>query len=496
MKMFRNSSALTVPNDPAYIEGVLCYAGFIAKSAGLNEKEVLELLLAIKEACENVVTHAFDPDDEESYTVRFESLVGGIKVVIEEMGLPFTIDKEPSKADSPGLHAIKNNVNRMVFINRGKLGKKLIMCKYTAGSHIVDLYPGVELAEYKSCDLPPGKVKYDIHLMRPEEAGEVSRCIYMAYRYSYLKEDLYFPERIRRMNQNINMISAVATVEKGGGLLEVIAHFALLPAENGKVAEIGVAVVVPEYRGRGIMKAMLKFLIDYATKNSFTVLYGNAYSMHRLSQKTNLKFGFHETAIQLGRFPPAAINTMKEKGLRGSGHVITSFKFLTLDTSPVTVYVPESHKAIITDIYKELGANRSVLTFAPEGLKPLAQQSSIKLAIKPSHLTATITVESAGQDLCERIKAKRVELENQCINAIYVDLMLKDPNTPLAATDIESLGFCFSGVLPEYADGDVLRLQRYTTAVEYDELKTESVFAARLKEYIRGLDPRYKALHP
>ena len=494
MDMTRKSSSLTVPNDPGFISAVLDYGKSIAKRAGLNDLEVSELLVAINKACLNVVTYAFAPDDEEFYTIRFELLVGGIKVVIEDMGLPFSYNRKSDKTDSNGLHAIRNNVDKMVFINRGKKGKKLILTKYTSGSHASDLYSEAELKEYKSCDLPPGKVTYDIHILRPVEAEEVSRCIYMAYRYSYLKEDLYFPERIWSLNRLGQMVSAVATVEKSGGGVEVIAHFALLPAENKLVAEIGVAVVVPKYRGLGIMKAMLEFLIEYATENGFTALYGNAYSMHRFSQKNNLKFGFHETAIQLGRFPPSTINSMKEGGLKGSGHVITSFKFLSQGT-PVKVYVPVRHKAIITEIYKELGANRIVETTAYTA--PTTQQeSAIKLTIKPSHLTATIFIEVAGRDIGERINAKRVELENQGINAIYVDFLLQNPGAPAAITEVESCGFCFAGLLPNYSTGDILRLQRYTTPVDYDELKTESRFAARLKEYIRELDPRYRALHP
>ncbi len=243
------------------------------------------------------------------------------------------------------------------------------------------------------------------------------------------------------------------------------------------------------------MKAMLAFLIEHARAHSFKAIYGNAYSMHRLSQKTNLKFGFHETAIQLGRFPPSAISTMQELGLKGAGHVITSFKFLK-HGAPERVYVPVLHKAIITDIYKELGASRIIEVSAPDGCGPTPDESALKLTIKPSHLTATILVEVAGRDLGERIDSKRVELENQGINAIYVDFNLKDPHTPCAVSEVESHGFCFSGVLPDYMDGDVLRLQRYSTPVEYDELETESEFAEKLKEYIRGLDPRYRALHP
>ena len=36
---------------------------------------------------------------------------------------------------------------------------------------------------------------------------------------------------------------------------------------------------------------------------------------------------------------------------------------------------------------------------------------------------------------------------------------------------MEELGFFFSGLLPDYSEGDVLRLQCYNTRVDYDEIE-------------------------
>jgi serine/threonine-protein kinase RsbW len=41
----------------------------------------------------------------------------------------------------------------------------------------------------------------------------------------------------------------------------------------------------------------------------------------------------------------------------------------------------------------------------------------------------------------------------------HVDLPLSDPARPQAVEVLRTLGFSFAGLLPEYRDGDVLRMQ-------------------------------------
>jgi serine/threonine-protein kinase RsbW len=382
-------------------------------------------------------------------------------------------------------------MDKVLFINRGKNGKELQLFKYLKGRHVEELFTEDELKPYDFCEIPSKDIKFCIRLMREEEAIEVSRCIYRTYKYTYLNEDLYFPERIDAMNRDGRMISSVAVTREG----ELIAHFALLPRPNGKVSEIGVAVVDPKYRGRGLMQSLLNYLIKVAKERGFIALYGNAFTMHTLSQRTNLKFGFHETALQLGGFPPGSIQPLTDKALKGAGHVITFFKYIG-ESERYKVYPPSRHRDMLEAIYGKLDIKRS---FEPHDNLPagsLPEESVIELSIKPFHKTATIEVKKIGVDMARRIRAKLIELENKGFNALYLDLDLKDPPAAEAAGRLEALGFFFSGLLPDYSDGDVLRLQYYNTEVDYDEIEAASPFAVELKNYIKTLDPKWRALHP
>jgi serine/threonine-protein kinase RsbW len=184
---------------------------------------------------------------------------------------------------------------------------------------------------------------------------------------------------------------------------------------------------------------------------------------------------------------------MRDRALKGAGHVLSYFKYIG-EPEKYKVFCPPRHTDMLEGIYGVLGVRRSF--GSAKGLKaaPLLDESSLQLSIKPFHRTATIEVRGYGADIAKRIEAKLVELQNKGFNALYLELPLKDPYTASATGRLEELGFFFSGLLPDYSDGDILRLQYYNTEVVYDEIGTCSPFASELVNYIKSLDPKWRAL--
>ena len=477
-------STLTVPNDPAHIGAVLTYSEAISSLAGFSSNEISAISEALQEACKNVITHAFDPYEQESFTIHFEIFCDGLKIRVDDKGLPYSSKLVKETKESHGLSIIEAKMDRVTYINRGREGKELQLVKYLRGRHVEEIFTNDELTPYTVCELPPTDFECTIRPMLPEEAVQVSKCIYKTYKYTYLNEDLYFPERIERMNRDKRMHSYVAVTGEG----EVIAHFALVPRPSKRVARIGIAVVTPRYRRKGLMKKLLERMLDDAVSLGFTALYGDAVSMHTMSQRTNLQYGFHETAIQLGELPPGSVKMLD--GLEGAGNLITFFKFLK-DAEEYDIYLPARHKKMLIDLYSGLGIKRNFV----DGTHPsLPSESEIHLTIDNCHKTATIEIIRYGWDVEKRLMAKLVGLEGMGLNTQYLDLRLKDPFTPKACSIFEGLGFIFSGLLPEYSDGDILRLQHYHTKVRYDEIETYSLFSSELLGYIKGLDPKWLAL--
>lgn len=76
-----------------------------------------------------------------------------------------------------------------------------------------------------------------------------------------------------------------------------------------------------------------------------------------------------------------------------------------------------------------------------------------------------------GRDLRDRAKA---EISTSDAPVYQIDLPMAESSTPAACETLRELGFFFSAVLPEYLDGDVLRLQRIAAAtITRPELVTD-----------------------
>jgi anti-sigma regulatory factor (Ser/Thr protein kinase) len=66
--------------------------------AGFSPPKVLEVQLAVEEACMNIALHAY-PDGEGSFKITSDPTENGLVVTIEDQGMRF----DPTKAEEPSL---------------------------------------------------------------------------------------------------------------------------------------------------------------------------------------------------------------------------------------------------------------------------------------------------------------------------------------------------------------------------------------------------------
>jgi hypothetical protein len=83
----------------------------------------------------------------------------------------------------------------------------------------------------------------------------------------------------------------------------------------------------------------------------------------------------------------------------------------------------------------------------------------VKVELYPEWSEAAIRVAACGSDLPELVRFRLRELCLRRVAWIGLDLPLSDAAVPSLCAALEALGFFFAGVVPELADGDVLRLQ-------------------------------------
>jgi GNAT superfamily N-acetyltransferase len=155
-------------------------------------------------------------------------------------------------------------------------------------------------------------------MMRPEESFELSRCIYRSYGYSYLWDFVYYPERVRELQESGLMRSCVAVTQGD----EFVGHWAVrLEHPYPSVGEAGLGVVDPRFRGHHLLERMMSFMAEHAKDWGLYGLYSEAVTVHPYSEKGFLHLGAKETGFLLGYLPASMsfkrIDEARE-GRRGS----------------------------------------------------------------------------------------------------------------------------------------------------------------------------------
>ncbi|MCL4538562.1 MAG: GNAT family N-acetyltransferase, partial [Bacteroidetes bacterium] len=241
----------------------------------------------------------------------------------------------------------------------------------------------------------------------------VAKCFYKSYGYSFVYRQIYYPDRIVELNETGELESVVAVTPDG----EVIGHCALLRWDSRRdVAEIGLAVVKPEFRGLGCLTRMTEFLIEKAKSEGAKALFVLAATNHTYSQQVIHKFGFSDSALLVG-FGPA---TLSFRGLTETlpqrETYLICFRYLK-NPEKFPLYPPERHKEFIRKLYLNVGFEPQFE--APTEPQPRFTESQSKITAEyysPSGF-GWIEIEAYGADVLEEVGAR---LKEFCLKHIEV----------------------------------------------------------------------------
>ena len=468
---------VAVADDPELVPTVVDFARSVTEQVGLEAEAARRLGQTLGEVCNNVIEYAFSPGEERPYEVEILRRPGRVVVAVEDMGLPFDYAHLGEVEDQEVFGG--SFVDEVRLLNLGRGGNRV---------ELVKLLPHADIREHVSEDehhrtvqapAVPEDARYEIRPMLPEESPELSRCIYRSYGYSYDWDYVYYPERIRELQEG-SLMRSYAAVTPGG---EFVGHIALrVEHPEDLVGEAGQAVVDPRYRGHHLFPKMMTFMLEQARNDGMYGLYGEATAVHPYSQKGTLELGARETGFLLGYIPGSvSYKEMGEdmEGRRGSAALI----YTRTNPEPErTVYPPATHRKVVQRIIEHNGLRR---TFGSGTVAEMPPSARVTVDVRRDHNLAFLRVEEPGADLQDLVRVWLHRLCLQRIDCIYVDLPLSHPAAQAAGARLHELGFFFGAVLPELRDGDVLRLQ-YLNEVEIrpEDVRTASDFGRELFEFV------------
>lgn len=499
--IFKNQEVkLTVPNDIQFLPLITHHIGKIAEMTGFKEKEISKIELGTEEAVANVLKHAFEPGEETEFTIITQPMSIGLKLIIKEKGIPFDPslipDYKPEKLTTEfmdrglGTFLMNKFMDEVSFHNLGKMGKETHLIKYFKDLSIEETMNQKELEksekEIKEEALPRNSVNYMVRRMKPEEAVDVSKGAYSSYGYTYVLEHIYFPDRVREMNRNNELISYVAVTPEN----EIIAHFALEIEETDRLTpQLGVAFTKPKYRGQGCMNRLSDGLMEEGYQRGFSAVYARGITTHPYSQKSLLKTGLKECALLLSSGPERTYKGFTGKPQRES--VVILLKYLNTPEN-LTLYPPDNHKKMIEEIYLHLGISPNFKE-TDKNIELTNDESAIDILTEPHNMVGKIKINQYGKNILQEVQNHLKALCLEKMDTIYLFMKLDNPLTAKYSSEFEKMGFFFSGVMPGSKGKDCLILQYMNNyIIDYTRLQIPSEMGNKIKDYIHSFDPTQK----
>lgn len=486
---------LSVPNDLAFVPMVQGFVREYAAGAGFAAADQARLDLLMEEAATNVIHGAFAAGERAGFDVTCESVPAGMQITVHDEGMPYdpslTPEYDPGAALESqtgaglGSFLMKQIADTVEFHNLGSRGKETVFIKYLDSEAVTGAPPADE-APVEAPEPVPAAERTQLELgpLRPEQAIEVCRCIYDAYRYTYVNEHLYYPDRVVALNQSGDMVSAVASTGEG----EVAGHAALVfPEDSHEVADVAVVATKAKFRGQSIARRLGEYLEQEALARGLHGLFIEEVTVHTYTQKFCHRLGFVDCAFLLAYSPATMAFTGIAAEAAARRSVILGFKYLDAPAGG-TVYAPERHRQIIADIYGRLGAP---VTLAGDTGADLDGLTILHVSVNTKRSVATIRIPAYGRDLRQRIRGELLRLLHENVSVVDVFLDLSTPGTGRVASALEDFGFLFTGILPGGRSGDWLIVQYFNgVVVDYDAIQVEDAFTRDLLAYIRANDPR------
>jgi GNAT superfamily N-acetyltransferase len=315
----------------------------------------------------------------------------------------------------------------------------------------------------------------------PNDAERLTSCFERCYGDSYVVGFFYEPAEIRARMAD-GRVRSVAAIAPDG---EIVGHMAMMrPYAGARTVELGNTIVDPRYRGHGLALRLGAALLEACRTGGYVGFHHYPTTAHAIMQKLAVQAGGIETGVMLSYIPEGTdYRELGGKSDKGRIAVVVVYQPLA-PAPPRCVFLPARWEAGLREIYARAGLDRSV--HAPSASRA-GEPTRLRSHADSRRDLLRIEVERSGRDLCDRVGALLVEHPAE---VAQVDLLLTDPVVGEAVEVLREHGFFYCALLPEFASGDVLRLQRLRSEPEalpdlvYSEAR--GILAAALADRVSG----------
>ncbi len=290
-------------------------------------------------------------------------------------------------------------------------------------------------------------------VIRPLASGEAEAlrdCFVRAYGDSYVFGLFYDPDQVRAWIGDGRLRSVVAVASDG----DIVGHMALTKRSgDDRTADAGNTVVDPRYRKRNLAGRLALSLLELSAREGLVGFHQYPTTIHPVMQKLTQQGGGFETGVMLD-YTPAGTDFRGFAGTERARPAVT-IAYQVIGSAPSrTVFLPERYADVLADIYRPIGLAREVRTIAASCAEG---EASVDASLDRRRGVLRIDVASIGAGWLDEID-RLMRRNDEAV--LQVDLRLSHSAVLDAVEPLRKLGFFFSGLLPEYRQGDILRMQK------------------------------------
>lgn len=473
------NSGIKLNYQNSFIFTAQTYIESLAKISGANEKEIFHLNMVIEEVLAFIIDK-FPDDKFENYIDLSFSLLENNVIAIEmtNFGPPihpyqipeFDISNEETM-DGLWYKMAKSIVDELEFENRKNKG------------WLIRIKKKIENLTFKKEESSAEEQNISQHLnvreAIPEDTAQLIDLAYNTYRYSYGISNYYDANILSKYIEEGRYYTLVIESDE-----KIIGAISIKHSKhNPKSAEMGAAMIMPEYRKSTALLRLIKAMDQYHRENphGLDVIESFPVTTHTLSQRSVSKIhnGHLPFSVLLNITPsPNFIAIGNRTGARES--LLTCYH-LCGKLLKEKIFATETNK----DIIKELLTNsKNTIRVHTDTESPVAHESEI-ITHTESLNDANIYIKSFGIDWVSDIRKEIFTLRTNKVESIIIRISTDYALPPNLEEKLADLNVIFNGLAIESLNNIYLSYILITEPVDFDSIQIHEPVAKNLLQHIK-----------
>lgn len=132
----RDTVKISIPSDPKLLKIVRSSVLHLCELIGFEEDERKSTMLAVDEACTNIIKHAYREQTDQPIEITMHMLADGLEVVLRDFGISAEAGEIKSREldelrpGGLGVHLIQSVMDFFEYDNTPEQGNELTLRKY------------------------------------------------------------------------------------------------------------------------------------------------------------------------------------------------------------------------------------------------------------------------------------------------------------------------------------------------------------------------------